>query len=86
MGRSCHAYPVIIGSLIGRPVRELSCCQWTCVDDGHRSMPGLSWRGLFSGPEAAEGYRRVGGLILSRLFVGSLGAGARPPINLDCNG
>ena len=36
--------------------------------------------------EAAEGYHRVGGLILSRLFVGSLGAGTGPPINLDGNG
>jgi hypothetical protein len=36
--------------------------------------------------EAVERYRRVGGLILSRLFVGSLGAGARPPINLNGNG
>jgi hypothetical protein len=42
--------------------------------------------GLFSGPETAEGHCRVSGLILSRLFVGSLGAGARPPINLDGNG
>jgi hypothetical protein len=39
-----------------------------------------------SGKEAAERDHRVGGLILSRLFVGSLGAGTRPPINLDGNG
>ena len=36
--------------------------------------------------EAAKPYRRVGSLILSRLFVGSLGAGTCPPINLDGNG
>jgi hypothetical protein len=49
-------------------------------------MPGLSYAGVFSGMEAAERDHRVGGLILSRPFVGSLGAGTRPPINLDCNG
>jgi hypothetical protein len=49
-------------------------------------MPGLSWKEVLSRTEAAEGYRRVGGLILSRLLVGSFGAGTRPPINLDGNG
>jgi hypothetical protein len=36
--------------------------------------------------EAAEHDRRVASLILSRPFVGSLGASTRPPINLDGNG
>jgi hypothetical protein len=36
--------------------------------------------------EAAKPYRRVASRKLSRLFVGSLGAGARPPINLDGDG
>jgi hypothetical protein len=49
-------------------------------------MPGLSWRGLFSGPEAAERDRHVSGLILSRLLVGSPRAGTSPAINLDGNG
>jgi hypothetical protein len=41
---------------------------------------------MFSGMEAAKPYRRVASRKLSRLFVGSLSAGARPPINLDGNG
>jgi hypothetical protein len=46
----------------------------------------VSWRGVRAGTEAAEPDRCVSSLILSRLFVGSLGAGTRPPINLDGNG
>jgi hypothetical protein len=41
---------------------------------------------VFAGTEAAERARRDGNRSLSRPFVGSLGAGTGPPINLDGNG